>query len=52
MTTKTFSTMVTAHVDVGPEEIDSRVSPAGRLLYIRKPFSPEEIKQFAAALSA
>jgi two-component system cell cycle sensor histidine kinase/response regulator CckA len=44
--------MVTAHDDVGPEEIISRVPPAGKLLYIRKPFSPEEIKQFAVSLSA
>ena len=44
--------MVTAHDDVGPEEIVSRVPPAGKLLYIRKPFSSEEIKQFAVALSA
>ncbi|MCG6944458.1 MAG: PAS domain S-box protein [Deltaproteobacteria bacterium] len=44
--------MVTAHNDVGPEEIVSRVPPAGKLLYIRKPFSPEEIKQFAVALGA
>jgi PAS domain S-box-containing protein len=44
--------MVTAHGDVGPEEIVSRVPPAGKLLYIRKPFSQEEIKQFAVSLSA
>jgi len=44
--------MVTAHDDVGPEEIVSRVPPAGKLLYIRKPFAPEEIKQFAVALGA
>ena len=44
--------MVTAHDDLGPEEIVSRVPPAGKLLYIRKPFSSEEIKQFAVALSA
>jgi DNA-binding NtrC family response regulator len=44
--------MVTAHDDVSPEEIVSRVPPAGKLLYIKKPFSPEEIKQFAVALGA
>ena len=44
--------MVRAHDDIGPEEIVSRVPPAGKLLYIRKPFSPEEIKQFAVALGA
>ena len=44
--------MVTAHNEVSPEEIVSLVPPAGKLLYIRKPFSPEEIKQFAVALGA
>jgi PAS domain S-box-containing protein len=44
--------MVTAHGDVSPEEIVTRVPPVSKLLYIRKPFTPEEIKQFAVALSA
>ncbi|MGD8509846.1 MAG: PAS domain S-box protein [Syntrophobacterales bacterium] len=44
--------MVTAHDDITPEEIVSRVPPPGKLLYIKKPFTPEEIKQFAVALSA
>jgi two-component system cell cycle sensor histidine kinase/response regulator CckA len=44
--------IVTAHGDVGPEAIVSRVPPPGKLLYLRKPFSPEEIKQFAVSLSA
>jgi len=44
--------IVTAHGDVGPEEIVSRVPPAGKLLYLRKPFTPEEIVQLAVALGA
>lgn len=44
--------IVTANGDVGPEEIVSRVPPAAKLLYIRKPFSSEEVRQFAIALSA
>ncbi|MCG6916926.1 MAG: PAS domain S-box protein [Deltaproteobacteria bacterium] len=44
--------MVAAHDDIGHEEIVSRVPPAGKLLYLRKPFSPEEIVQLAVALGA
>ncbi len=44
--------MVTAYGDVSPEEIVTRIPPARKLLYLRKPFTPEEIKQCAVALSA
>jgi two-component system cell cycle sensor histidine kinase/response regulator CckA len=44
--------MVTAHGDVSPEEIVSRVPPADKLLYLKKPFTPEEIVQLAVALGA
>jgi PAS domain S-box-containing protein len=44
--------IVTAYGDLTPEEIVSRVPPAGKLLFVRKPFTPEEIRQFAAALTA
>jgi two-component system cell cycle sensor histidine kinase/response regulator CckA len=44
--------MVTAYGDVDPEEIVSTVPPAAKLLYLKKPFSPEEIRQFALALGA
>ncbi|UCE82695.1 MAG: PAS domain S-box protein [Deltaproteobacteria bacterium] len=44
--------IVTAYGDFTPEEIVSRVPPAGKLLFVRKPFMPEEIRQFAAALIA
>jgi two-component system cell cycle sensor histidine kinase/response regulator CckA len=44
--------MVRAHGDVGPKDIVSRVPPAGKLLYLRKPFTAEEIVQLAVALGA
>jgi len=44
--------MVTAYSDVDPAEIAHRVVPADKLLYIQKPFHPQEIRQFATALSA
>ena len=44
--------MVSAHGDVALEKIGSRVPPAGKLVYLRKPFTPEEIVQLAVALGA
>lgn len=44
--------IVTAYSDVDPSEIACRVPPGDKLLYIQKPFHPQEIRQFAAALSA
>jgi PAS domain S-box-containing protein len=44
--------MVTAHGDAGPEEIVSRVPPAGKLRCLRKPFAAEDIVQLAVALGA
>jgi two-component system cell cycle sensor histidine kinase/response regulator CckA len=44
--------MVTVYGDVNPEKIVSTAPPATKLLYLKKPFSPEEIRQFALALSA
>ena len=44
--------VVTAYGDLSPEEIVNRVPPARKLLYICKPFNPEEIRQIAIALSA
>lgn len=43
--------IVTAFSDVSPEEILSRVGPAHKLLYLNKPFSASEIRQFALALT-
>jgi DNA-binding CsgD family transcriptional regulator len=44
--------MVTAYSDVDPSEIAGRVSPEDKLLYVQKPFHPQEIRQFASALGA
>jgi two-component system cell cycle sensor histidine kinase/response regulator CckA len=44
--------MVSAHGGVALEKIVSRVPPADKLLYLRKPFTPEEIVQLAVALGA
>ncbi len=44
--------MVTAYGDVDPEEIVLTAPPAAKLLYLKKPFSPEEVRQFALALGA
>lgn len=44
--------MVTAYSDVAPYEIARRVPPPDKLLYVQKPFHPQEIQQFAACLSA
>jgi PAS domain S-box-containing protein len=43
--------IVTGYEDVHPRDIVSRVPPAHKLLYIRKPFEPQKIFQFATALS-
>lgn len=42
--------MVTAYSDVDPREIARRVPPVEKLLYIQKPFHPQEILQFSASL--
>ena len=44
--------IVTAYSDFNPAEINQRVRPADRLLYMQKPFHTHEIQQFARALSA
>jgi signal transduction histidine kinase len=44
--------VVTGYSDVQPEEIAARVQPAQKLLYIQKPFHPQEITQFASALGS
>jgi two-component system cell cycle sensor histidine kinase/response regulator CckA len=44
--------IVSDHGDIALEKIVSRVPPAGKLLYLRKPFTPEEIVQLAVALGA
>ncbi|WP_428566486.1 MAG: response regulator [Solidesulfovibrio sp. DCME] len=44
--------VVTAFTDVDPAVIAARVPPADKLLYIQKPFHPQEIRQFATSLGA
>jgi len=44
--------MVTAFSDLDPATIAARVPPADKLLYIQKPFHPQEIYQFASSLCA
>ncbi|MHC1789943.1 hybrid sensor histidine kinase/response regulator [Solidesulfovibrio sp.] len=44
--------VVTAFTDVDPQTIAKRVPPIDKLLYIQKPFHPQEIFQFATSLCA
>ena len=44
--------IVTAYSDIDPDEIQLRVPPPDRLLYLQKPFHPFEIRQFASTLAA
>ncbi len=44
--------VVTAFTDLDPAAIAERVPPADKLLYIQKPFHPQEIRQFATSLCA
>ncbi len=44
--------MATGHDDFDLIELAHRVPPLDKLMYIMKPFNPQEIWQFAAALSA
>jgi len=43
---------MTAYSDVHPADISSRVPPEYKLLYIQKPFYPQEIYQFASSLGS
>jgi signal transduction histidine kinase len=44
--------IVTAYSDIKANEIERRVPPVNRLLYVQKPFFPAEIRQFASTLAA
>jgi PAS domain S-box-containing protein len=44
--------IVTGYSDVDPKNISYRVPPAHKLLYIQKPFHPQEIFQFASAFGS
>jgi PAS domain S-box-containing protein len=42
--------LVTAYSDVDPSEIARRIQPPDKLLYLKKPFHAEEIRQLALSL--
>ncbi|WP_022662264.1 hybrid sensor histidine kinase/response regulator [Paucidesulfovibrio longus] len=42
--------MVTAYTDVSLEELNRRIPPPGKLLYLQKPFRPQELRQLAISL--
>ncbi|MBN1766414.1 MAG: HD domain-containing protein [Sedimentisphaerales bacterium] len=42
--------MVTGYSDIDPATIVSRVPPRDKILYVQKPFQPQEIRHFAASL--
>jgi signal transduction histidine kinase len=44
--------LMTGNSEVDPLEVVKRAPPPEKLLYVRKPFHPQEIRQFASALSA
>ncbi len=44
--------IVTGYTDIDPSEIERRIQPANRLLYIQKPFHLFEIRQFVSTLAA
>ena len=44
--------IVTGYSDIDPAEIERRVPPPDRLLYIQKPFHPFEMRQFASTMAA
>jgi PAS domain S-box-containing protein len=44
--------IVTARTDISPERISEHVPPVEKLLYLRKPFFGEELKQLAVSLGA
>jgi len=43
--------IVTGYSDVAPYEVSRRAPPARQLIYIQKPFTPQEVRQLAAALT-
>ncbi|MDM8515186.1 response regulator [Desulfobacterales bacterium HSG16] len=44
--------IVTGYSDINPVQIARRIPPVHKLLYIQKPFHPQEIFQFASSLSS
>lgn len=43
--------IVTGYSDVDPSELNKRVAPSSRLLYVKKPVKPQEVRQFADSLT-
>ena len=43
--------IVTAYSDISPADIAKQILPLHKLLYVQKPFSPQEIIHFATSLS-
>ena len=43
--------IVTGFSDVDPDLLNERVTPTNRLLYVKKPVKPQEIRQFADSLT-
>ncbi len=44
--------LMTGNSEIDPLEVVERAPPPEKLLYVRKPFHPQEVRQFASALSA
>jgi signal transduction histidine kinase len=44
--------LMTGNADVDPLEVAKRAPPPEKLLYVRKPLYPQEVQQFASALTA
>ena len=44
--------LMTGNSEVDPLEVVERAPPPDKLLYVRKPVHPQEVRQFASALSA
>ncbi|MGE4292472.1 MAG: response regulator [Desulfovibrio sp.] len=42
--------VVTGYSDVSLEELNRRIPPPGKLLYLQKPFRPQELRQLAISL--
>jgi DNA-binding NarL/FixJ family response regulator len=43
--------IVTGYTDVTPAELNEKVPPTNRLLYLKKPIKPQEVRQFADYLT-
>ncbi len=46
-----YIVIVTGYSDVDPAELSEKITPASRLLYVKKPVKPQEVRQFADSLT-